>query len=240
MHDRLIEILSGAKEWMNTSEITAAGKWRSVGNVAVALRQLTQSGTVAHRSKPGGFKKIDEWKHSDKTFPSDAKKAKPGKVQEPCPTESVQVEPPMPPAESVLEPAPEPDVFRYDDDPYVNRLRAELAELRSIVEDHTHFVGRLDLMLDGVDGQDIEHKVAALQHERIHAANCTSDAPGEARKLAGRTQRPPFSVSNLLGYRANGESITLFFDRSLSARSVTVYASDLASVVNSVVKIAGI
>ncbi|WP_434513812.1 hypothetical protein AB6Q56_14620 [Dechloromonas sp. ARDL1] len=69
MQEKIIEILSVAKDWMTASELADKGKWRSPAHVGLALKQMTG---VEHRTSP--TKKMDngmpakEYKLVDKSF----------------------------------------------------------------------------------------------------------------------------------------------------------------------------
>ena len=125
-------------------------------------------------------------------------------------------------------------------------------------------IGRLGVQLTNIEGKDIEHKVAQVCHDLIHATN-QRDAWREMAAMFGKetpveigafiselqnritaleanaaipaapkvqqkrqaTPRRPFTVTGLTGYHAQNGRVTLFVDRRLSARSITLPADRL-------------
>ena len=125
-------------------------------------------------------------------------------------------------------------------------------------------IGRLGVQLTNIEGKDIEHKVAQVCHDLIHATNqrdawremaamfgketpveigafiselqnritaleanaAIPDAPRVQQKRQAMPRRP-FTVTGLTGYHATNGRVTLFVDRRLSARSITLPADKL-------------
>ena len=125
-------------------------------------------------------------------------------------------------------------------------------------------IGRIGVQLTNIEGEDIEHKVAQVCHDLIHATSqrdawremaamfgketpvelgafiselqnritafeakaAIPDAPSVQQKRQA-TPRRPFTVTGLTGYHAQNGRVTLFVDRRLSARSITLPADRL-------------
>lgn len=75
--------------------------------------------------------------------------------------------------------------------------------------------------------------ISGLQNKitDLEAKAAIPDAPKPAQKKA-QTPRKPFTVTGLNGYHAGGEKVTLFLDRRLNARSVTLTAEKLNQLAN--------
>lgn len=74
MQDKVLEILGSAKGWLTASDVADKGKFRSVANVGLCLKNLGDR--VASRKSPtlkgSTNQPLVEWKHADKLFADEA------------------------------------------------------------------------------------------------------------------------------------------------------------------------
>lgn len=238
MQEKLEEILSNAKDWLTAAEIADKGKWRSASHVGLALKQMDG---VEHRTSPikkqGNGMPAKEYKLADKSFDSDVE-AKIAATT--AGSEVAELRQRIDHLEAdrdkqrVLLSSKQEEIELLQDDIRRHVQRAEAAErnrddiqqtARALFTDKTNLLAALDL--------------ATAEKDRLHAENLAlktldESMPGfgaahEAQKAKKQTQpRRPFSVTGLVGFHTGSQKVTLFLDRRLNARSVTLPADKLA------------
>lgn len=231
----VIDVLSKSNVWIPTQVLQDKVGIKSAGNMSLIMKGLEKKGEVVSRSRHERGTKIIDWRHGDKPDVGDfvptgrgIKKAKELPVQavsnlEKNGTDLTDIE------QQIVEAQMPTDkvccnaavVVATTAVSHTKALRGEIEALKMSVNiGESAVTSWLNLAA--------EFECKSIPELRVFI-NAAVDKLERTKSAKKPTQpRRPFSVTGLIGYHAGNDKVTLFLDRRLSARSVTLPADKLA------------
>lgn len=255
MQDKILTILESAKGWMTAREIADAGKFRSTSNVSVTLRNLGER-VVSRKSKTKKFQAstepLTEFKRADKMFEGDELPVQAVEILEKNGT-AMPVDKECCNAAKIVATTAGAEVKALLDQRAIldSALTAAQETIKSLQDDIRRQVKRAESaekkrddfkreaeISDGAVcswlnlAREYECKTIPELRVFINSAISRIETAKKSAKPMMSKPRRPFSVTGLIGYHAGNEKVTLFLDRRLSARSITLPTEKLSQLVD--------
>lgn len=256
MQDKVLNILLEARDWMTAGDVADKGGYRSAGNVGVCLKNLGDrvvSRKSPTRKQLNGMPAV-EWRHADNFFeqelpvaaakalekngtamPEKATVRKSRTVEMPTDKECCN-------AAKVVATTAGAEVAALND--IITTRNFEIEALEKKLRTETQRAEAAEVNRDDLK-QTLSSSVSANKEWLKLAGEFECKSAPELRvfinalvdraeklKKEAKPKKPaqprrPFSVTGLTGYHAGGEKVTLFLDRRLSARSITLPSDKL-------------
>jgi len=189
MQDKVLEILAGAPGWLTASDIAEKGKFRSVANVGLCLKNLGDR--VASRKSPARKNQstgqpLVEWKHADKMFDGEAcgeQKSK-SETQAPLPVTGETQDDPITRRAQVRK--AEPVFTQPSHDNEVAGLRAKVAELEKDV--HRHSSGWQEASSRIIRFLIATQQITGMEHKPANMQEAEQQIAATIRLMQGRVE----------------------------------------------------
>lgn len=225
MIDKILAALSAATLWMPTQVLADKVGARSASNVNLHLKTLEKNGSVVSRSRFEAGTKVIEWRHADKPDVGDFVPAGRGKKAAPVGEDGLPNQ--MPTDKECCNAA---KIIATTAGAEVSALHQRIADLEDDVRRQSARATVAEKTVQDWIALAGENECKSIPELRvfINAAIEKLDHIRLVKKANPKRPRLPFSITGLTGYHAGNDRVTLFLDRRLSARSVTLPAGKLA------------